>query len=87
MQDGYGEMLDTSEEKRRRYYELLARLSPGQKAAKVSGLSAAVRLMAVAGIRRQFPEASEAEVRVHLARRLYGDAVAERVARADQLRT
>ena len=42
-------------------------------------LSAAVRAMALAGIRLRHPQADEAELRVRLTVRLYGRALAERV--------
>lgn len=42
-------------------------------------LTAMVRQLAIAGIRERHPDATEAQVRIELARRLYGDAVAERL--------
>ena len=46
MDDRFGEMLDTVSEERTRYYEMIRRLTPQQRAAKVVGLSRAARLLA-----------------------------------------
>jgi hypothetical protein len=54
----FGEMLDTSPARRRRYYELVRALSPEQRARKVSGLSRAVRDLAEANLRARNPGAS-----------------------------
>jgi hypothetical protein len=67
-----GEMLDTSEKARRRYYELLRALPVQARAEKLCSLSRAARELAMAGLREQRPDAGAAELRQLLAERLYG---------------
>ena len=62
-----------------RYHELLRAQDPAARLAQAAALTQSVRAMAVAGIRQRHPEASEAEVRVRLAARLYGRRAAERL--------
>jgi hypothetical protein len=81
MDAALGEMLDTSPEQRRRYYELLRALTPEQRARKSAALTRAVRMMALAGIRQQHPDADDVQVLVLLAERMYGSAAAEIIAR------
>ena len=76
----FGEMLDTSADARARYFDLLARLTPAERARKVVGLSRASRELARAGIRRLRPEAGPGDVELELVVRLYGPAVARRLA-------
>jgi len=78
MTETFGEMLDTSPEQRARYFAHLRTLTPEQRLRIVGGLTRAVRTMARTGIRRDFPNASEREVDVRLAVRLYGPALARR---------
>jgi hypothetical protein len=70
--DQFGEMLDTPPGERARYYAMIRRLTPEQRAAKVTSLSRAVRDLARAGIRRERPQASAVEVEIELVSRLYG---------------
>lgn len=79
MDDGFGEMLDTSPEARTRYFDLLARLTPAERARKVVSLGRAARALARAGIRRSQPDASPDAVELELVARLYGPAVAHRL--------
>jgi hypothetical protein len=79
MDPEFGEMLDTSPENRRRYYELLRTLTPEQRARKVVGLCRAVRRLALAGIRERHPGATDEEESALLAERLYGTPTAERL--------
>lgn len=72
-------MQDTSPQASVRYFELLARQTPSQRFASARRLTSMVRKLALAGLRQTRPNASEAELRVELARRLYGDDVAERL--------
>ena len=60
-------------------YQMLRALTPEQRAAKVASLSRMTRGLAVAGIQREFPEASADELRVRLAVRLYGRDVARKL--------
>jgi hypothetical protein len=76
----FGEMLDTSPEAQATYYDLLGRLTPAERARKVIGLSRAAREFARAGIRRSLPDAGPCEVELELVARLYGPAVARRLA-------
>src|SRR5262245_45856963 len=68
---------DTSPTSQRRYEELLQQRTPAQRMALATSLSLAVRRLAIAGIRAKNPEASADDIRVELARRLYGDGAAE----------
>jgi hypothetical protein len=77
----FGEMLDTSLEERYRYYALVARLTPEERARKVTALGRATRELARAGIRQSRPQASAAEVEVDLVVRLYGREVADKLSR------
>jgi hypothetical protein len=71
--------LDTVPAADARYHELLRTQSPAARLAQAAALTRAVRQLAEAGIRRRHPGASDAEVRVRLATRLYGRDVAERL--------
>ncbi|MDD9947304.1 MAG: hypothetical protein OXU20_40070 [Myxococcales bacterium] len=72
-------MQDTSPQARARYFELLAQQTPSQRFSNARRLTGMVRQLALAGLRDAPPDASDAELRVELARRLYGDEVAERL--------
>lgn len=53
-------------------------MSPAEKAAGVRALTLTVNALSLAGLRRQYPAANEAELRLRLAvRRLGADAVAQ----------
>jgi hypothetical protein len=73
-------MLDTSSDARATYYDLLARLTVADRARKVIALNRTVRALARAGIRRDRPDADACDVELELAARLYGPAVARRLA-------
>jgi hypothetical protein len=72
-------MLDTSPEQREAYDARLRALSPLDRLAIMSRLSASVRRLAKAGIRAAHPDFSDAEVKRELAARLYGAEVAARL--------
>ncbi len=76
----FGEMLDTSPEARAKYYKMMARMTPEERARKVTGLCRTVREIARAGIRRDRPDATPCEVELELIARLYGAAVARQLA-------
>jgi len=80
MDDRFGEMLDTSPDARTRYFELLARLTPAERARKVVALGRTARAFARAGIRRSHPGASPHAVELELLTRMYGPAVARKLA-------
>jgi hypothetical protein len=80
MDPQFGEMLDTSPDARARYYDLLARMTPGERATKVSALGRAARELARAGIRLRRPQAPALAIELELIARLYGEDVAERLA-------
>jgi hypothetical protein len=67
--------LDTSPEAARLQVEIWRRMTPLEKARLVSGLSSAVTQLALAGIRRRYPDASERECRLRLAHRKLGPAL------------
>jgi hypothetical protein len=75
----FGEMLDTPPEARRRYYDLIRRMSVEERARACAEASHAIRQLAEAGIRAAHPEASEDEVRARLTARLYGREVTLRL--------
>jgi hypothetical protein len=72
-------MRDTSPEAEARYFELLAAKSGSERLAIAMRLTAMARNLAIASIRAEHPDASERAVRKHLALRLYGAEVAERL--------
>lgn len=72
MRDTKGAALD-------RYHELLRAQAPHERLAKAAALSRMTRELAAAGIRARFPDASEEEVQVRLAVRLYGRTAARRL--------
>ena len=79
MDDRFGEMLDTSPEARAKYFDLLGRLTPPERARSVVSLGRAARAFARAGIRRSQPDASPDAVELELVTRMYGPAVARRL--------
>ena len=72
-------MLDTHGAKLDRYHELLRLEAPHDRLAQAMRLSRSVRELALAGIAMRHPGASEHELRVRLAVRLYGRDLAQRV--------
>jgi hypothetical protein len=75
----FGEMLDASLLARRSYYRRLAGLSLVERLAMMGKSSAMTREMAAAGIRRESPGASNEELRLRVAVRLYGRETVERI--------
>lgn len=63
---------DTSPEVRARMLEIYAAMTPRQRFRRMLELTEATWLMAMAGLRRTHPDASERELRRLLAQRLYG---------------
>jgi hypothetical protein len=63
---------DTSPEVRARMLEIYARMTPREKFQRVLALTEMSWLMAIAGLRKQHPEASERALRRLLAQRMYG---------------
>jgi hypothetical protein len=70
--------MDTDPDTWRRLVENMRILSPGQKAARVGELSAAVRTAARVGIRLRHPEATPEQERMYLAALLFGDDLVRR---------
>jgi hypothetical protein len=70
---------DTSPAAIERYHELLRAQAPAARLDQMNALIAAVRELAVAGIKTRHPDASTQEVNVRLAVRLYGRDVAQRL--------
>lgn len=70
---------DTHPRQQARYIELLRAQAPEKRLLKAGALTETVRYLAMVGIRERFPEADETEVRVRLADRIYGRAVALRL--------
>lgn len=63
---------DTSAEVHARMRDHYARMTPREKFRRVLALTETSWLMALAGLRRDHPEASERELRRLLAQRMYG---------------
>ncbi|MBI5543460.1 MAG: hypothetical protein HY901_06195 [Deltaproteobacteria bacterium] len=78
MESTFGEMIDTSPEKRKQYYALLGALTTEQRAAKISSLSRSVRGLVLTTLRAAYPEASSEELLVRLSERLYGPELTRR---------
>jgi hypothetical protein len=70
---------DTSAAAIARYHQLLRAQAPHQRLEQTNALIAAVRELAIAGIRARHPEASPQEVRIRLTVRLYGREIAARL--------
>jgi len=70
---------DTSPAAIDRYHELLRAQAPHERLEQAMALTAAVRELAMAGIRARHPGASADEMRVRLTVRLYGRDVAQRL--------
>lgn len=73
----FGAMQDTSPDEQQRYFEMLARLRPDERARIVGAACRRMRLFVRAGLVHLHPDASEEELRARLAARLYGRATAE----------
>jgi hypothetical protein len=73
------EMLDTTPEAKRFYFDRLAKLTPCERLALMRESSRMIRNLAEAAVRREHPDASPEEVRTRLAVRLYGRETVERV--------
>ncbi len=65
-------MNDTSPTAARFYHQHLRSLSPAERLGIAAGLSLAVRQLAEVGVRAQHPGATEREIELYLAARLYG---------------
>lgn len=59
--------------------ELLRQASPTRKMNMLAGLNASARLLALTGLRAQYPQASETELRRKLANLLLGEELAQKV--------
>jgi hypothetical protein len=59
--------------------QLWRQASPTRKMAALAQLNASVRLLAMTGLRSQYPQASEAELRFKLSVMLLGDELARKV--------
>jgi hypothetical protein len=71
---------DTSPRAQARYLELLRAMPPQKRFRRAIELSALVRKLTLADVRRQNPGATERELAIALARRVYGDELADRLA-------
>jgi hypothetical protein len=58
---------------------ILRSMTPQQKAEIFTGLTLAVQELAMAGLRQQFPDASEDELRLRLAARRLGNDLVRRI--------
>jgi hypothetical protein len=71
---------DTTPRAMKRYLERLRATPPRQRLERALRLSERVRDATMADVRRQHPNAPEAELAVVFLRRVYGDAIADRFA-------
>jgi len=69
---------DTPFEIERRQIEGWRRMTPAAKLRLVLGMSASVRRLALAGVRRRYPDAGPREQELRLAKVLFGDELARR---------
>jgi len=72
-------MRDTSPEAEAVYLAAIGRMTPAQKLRRISELTCGVRALALIQLRRDFPDASEAELHKRLAARTLGPEIALRV--------
>jgi len=63
---------DTRESDEKVQFEILARMSPAEKARIVTDLTLAVQQLAFAGLRQQYPDAPDDEIWLRLAARRLG---------------
>ena len=70
---------DTNPEMEALQIRLLRQASPARKMEMLGELNAAARLLALAGLRSQYPQAGEAELRRRLAGLLLGEELARKV--------
>ena len=72
---------DTTPKAMARYLERLRETSPREKLARAFELSNRVRAAAMADVERALPQATKDERAVEFVRRVYGEALARRLAR------
>ena len=70
---------DTSERARQRYYERVRETPPVERLRRALQLSAQVRRATFNDVRRQHPGATERQLAIAFVRRVYGDALANRL--------
>jgi hypothetical protein len=75
----FGEMLDTTPEAKRFYFERLAEMTPSDRLALMRKGSRMIRRLAEAAVRREHPDLSAEELRARVAVRLYGRETVEGV--------
>jgi hypothetical protein len=75
----FGEMLDTTVEGKRFYFQSLARLTPTERLALMDESSRLMRAVCEAAIRKDFPDITPQQLRARLAVRLFRREVVERV--------
>jgi hypothetical protein len=63
---------DTSPAAEAKLLELLRKKTPSEKLRMVNQLNASLKTLTMSGLRRRFPHADEAELRVHYAEHLLG---------------
>ena len=66
--------LDTSSEAAALQRKLINHKTPAERAELVNAMSSGITDIALAGIRRQYPDSDAGEVMIHLMRRRYGTA-------------
>lgn len=72
-------LTDTAPEVERLQIDLLRAMPPGRKLLLAADISAAVKALALAGVRVRHPRASESEIRRRLATLLLGEELARKV--------
>lgn len=74
------ELSDTTPRAMKRYLERLRATPPRERLERALRLSEQMRSATMSDIRRQHPEATDAELAIAFLRRVYGDALADRFA-------
>lgn len=70
---------DTTERTDEKQFELLRAMAPQQRGEIFTALTFAVQDLAMAGLRLQYPDATDDELRLRLAARRLGDDVVRRI--------
>ena len=82
----WGVSPDTTADAHRKQIEILRRMSPQRRALKSFEISDNVRKNVMAGIRKMYPDFSDAQIANELLRRMVGDELFQRIVAAKGLK-
>jgi hypothetical protein len=71
---------DTTPESEALYFELLSKKTPAEKLRMMSKMNAAVRALAMSGLRNRHPGETELQLKIRLAEILHGSEIAAEIA-------